>query len=380
MTTDDGPSGRAGSAPAPALDAQFLRDTAEAGVGAFLASRAATTHLVLPDALVQALPVDPAGAFTHAPTLDDVPPGARVVIVGSADRETALLAEARACWPGRRVLGLHHHVVPMRVVDRQPLKDVPDTFRLADSHPYAIACPARSGSTLLCALLQAAGLGQPREHLRPPLARVLRTPGVDAAEVWRQVAGRGRANGVFGTKLVAQFLDQAAAPGQSPTDVIAPLAAAGTRVVALRRPALDTTVSRYLVIHTGKYHARGAALGEADRQRFEAVPYDVEALATLLRDSLDENARLAAAVASLPAERVMAVDYAALDATPVRTLRAVAAFIGVAPALDDVTTDLLPTKLSAQVRNHGVIRQRLEADLRERDPALLARALSPART
>ena len=360
------------SAAAPALDAQFLRDTEEAGIGAFLASRAATTHLVLPDALVSALPPDPAGTFTHSETLDGVPATARVVIVGSADGEAALLAAARTRLPGRRVLGLHHHVVPMRVGDRQPLKDVPADFRLGGAHVYAVACPARSGSTLLCALLQAAGLGKPREHLRGPLARVLRTPGVDAAEAWRQVAGRQTVRGVFGTKLVAEFLDAACTPCRTPADVLAPLAEAGARVVALHRPVLDTTVSRYLSGHTRTFHARGGTLDAADRARFEAVAYDYDALVALLRENLAENARLAAAVASLPADRVLAVDYAALDAAPVRTLRAVAAFLGLEPAPDKVTRHLLPTKLSDQVANSGAIKARFIDELAQREPALAA--------
>jgi LPS sulfotransferase NodH len=371
--TDTGDGAATSSSPiwAPDLDARWLGGTGEARIGEFLASRAATTHLVMPRALVDALPPDPTGGFTHSEALDGIGEAARVVIVGSTTQEATLLAQARERLPGRRILGLHHHVLPMRVSDRQPLKDVPPSFRIADAQPYAIVCPARSGSTFLCGLLRDAGFGRPREHLRRPLALALRTPGVDTREVWRQVAGRAQQRGIFGTKLVAQFLDDAAG-GRPLTDTLAPLTDEGARIVLLRRPALDSTVSRFLAGRAQRFHARGELKAE-DRARFEAVGYDFAALREILVRNLDENERLAAAVEALPAERVLKIDYADLDRDPLPTLERVADFLGRAAKTDAVDFGHLTTRISAQIGNSAITRARFLEDLATRDTTLAAR-------
>ena len=74
---------------------------------------------------------------------------------------------------------------------------------------YAICSLPRSGSFLLCEMLRSVGLGDPREHLRPPILKFLdRSPedDFDLVEWYQRVNSLARKNGVFGTKLISHFI------------------------------------------------------------------------------------------------------------------------------------------------------------------------------
>jgi len=358
----------------PAVDPALLALDEPHSLGEFLAGRGAQSHLVASRALREALPAHRAGAFTWSQTLDGVAATARTLHIDSPDREHALLREAVARFPGLRVLGLRHHLAPMLATDRHPLKDVPADFRAESLRRYVVACPARSGSTLLGLLLTQAGIGKPREHLRHLLAAALRAPGVDRAQAWRQVAWRAQADGVFGSKLVAEFLTMAAGDGGLGA-LLPVLAPAGVRVVALRRPLVETVVSRAVARHADQWHVRGA-MSLDERKRFAAADYDFDALRAVLERNRAENRALEAALADVDAARLLVVDYADLDARPVRTLERVAAFLEIAPDLDGLRDDKLPIKISAQVDTHQRLAERFLADLAARGEPLAADATS----
>lgn len=358
----------------PAVDPALLALEELHSLGAFLAGRGGQSHLVSSRALRDALPPDPAGKFTWSETLDDVPAGARTLHVDSPDDELGLLRAARARFPERRILGLRHHLAPMLATDRKAIKQVPDDFRVESVQRYVIACPARSGSTLLGNLLTQSGIGKPKEHLRNPLAAALRSPGVDRVEAWRQVAWRAQVDGVFGSKLVAEFMSAAA--GARPFGELLPeLAPDGVKIVALRRPLIQTAVSRVVARTADQWHVRGA-MSLDERKRFAATDYDFELMYKVLQRNRVENRKLEAALAEVPDERLLRVDYAELDADPMRTLERVAAFLGIAPRLGELNADKLPIKISAQVDSHQRLAERLLADLEARGEPLDALATS----
>jgi LPS sulfotransferase NodH len=223
-------------------------------------------------------------------------------------------------------------------------------------------------------LLTQAGLGKPKEHLRNLLAAALRAPGVDRGEIWRQVAWRAQAGGVFGSKLVAGFL-VAAAGGRSVAELLRELAPAGVRVVALRRPLIETVVSRAVARAADQFHVRGAMSLE-ERRRFAQAAYDFTTLHEVLRRNRAENLALEAALATIEPERLLRLDYASLDAHPIRALERVADFLGLEPALHGIDTDKLPVKISAQVDTHRRLAERFLSDLEARGEALDPQATS----
>jgi hypothetical protein len=347
---------------AAALRAALLGDGSEGTLARFLAGRGAQSHLVAQRSLVDALPPDPARGFTWSATLDEVPDTARAIYLDGDDDERGLLQAAAARFPGRRVWGLRHHVAPMLAGDRQPLKDVPPEFRVEELRRHVIVCPARSGSTLLAQMLGQVGAGRARDHVRDGLAAALRSPGVDRAELWRQLAWRAAREGRFASKLVGECLIEAAGP-RPVADLLAELAPAGVPVVALHRPVIDTVVSRYIADAAGLFHVRGALTAQ-ERALFEACPYEPVTLRRLLAANLAENRIIEQALARLPAERVLHVAYADLDAQPLPTVQRVADFLGVEADLDAIKPTKLPIKISARVDSSGRIRRRLIEDLR----------------
>jgi hypothetical protein len=347
---------------AAALRAALLGDGSEGTVARFLAGRGAQSHIVAERSLVDALPADPARGFTWSPTLDDVPDTARAIYVDAGDDELAQCRAATARFPGRRVWGLRHHVAPMLVGDGQPLKNVPDDFRVESLRRFAIVCPARSGSTYFSQMLGQVGAGRAREHLRDVLLPAIRSRGVDRAELWRQLAWRAAREGTFGTKLVGEFLLAAAGEG-SVAELLATLAPEGVPVIALHRPVIDTVVSRHVAGVARQFHVRGMITPQ-ERARFEDSRYDAARLRRLLEANLAENRIVEEALARLPAHRVLHVNYADLDAQPMRTVLRAAAFLGVEADLRALRPAQLPIKISARIDSSARIRSRFIDDLR----------------
>jgi hypothetical protein len=101
-----------------------------------------------------------------------------------------------------------------------------------------------------------------------------------------------------------------------------------------------------------------------ERVLFENRPYNGRELRRLLEANLAEVRALEAALAHLPAGRVLRVDYADLDAAPIAALERVAAFLGVAPDVRGLKPERLPIKISASIDSSARIRARLLEELR----------------
>jgi len=340
----------------------LLGDGSEGTLARFLAGRGPQSHILAEQALIDALPADPARGFTWSPTLEGVPETARAIYVDAGDDELAQCRAATARFPGRRIWGLRHHVAPMLVGDRQPLNSVPEDFRMERLRRFVIVCPARSGSTWLAQMLGQMGAGRAREHLRDALIPAMRSRGVDRAELWRQVAWRAEREGVFATKLIGEFL--VAAAGSRPVgDLLAELAPEGVPVIALHRAVIDTVVSRYVAGSARQFHVRGA-LTPQERARFEEGTYDAQALRGLLEANLAENRVVEEALARLPAHRVLHVNYADLDARPLETVERVTTFLGVKADVNALRPAKLPIKISARIDSSARIRAQFIDDLR----------------
>jgi LPS sulfotransferase NodH len=211
---------------------------------------------------------------------------------------------------------------------------------------YAVVCTPRTGSTFYCELLQAGGLGAPREHLRSALVHVLRAPGVRTAQVFDEVLAWGQSGGVFGTKLISHFLDDAVGP-HAVRDTLACLAARGWRFIHLDRDPAEQAVSKYMAARTDLWHVRGRV--EAGHvQRLAQVPFDAAALRAMHDAVQRERQHLADALAALPPACLLRVDYDKATADPQAALARAATHLG-CPVPAPVPLDRLPVKVSAQV-------------------------------
>lgn len=352
--------------PPRADDARLLAAAADYRLTDWLAARAAAAHLVAPPALLaaaQAACGDAPPAWTASTDLDGVRPGAKRLFVHHPHDEAGLIDAARRRFPAAEVLGLMHHVVPRLACSPGGRQGRLDARHVgAPSQCYAVVCTPRTGSTFLCELLQAGGLGAPREHLRSALAHVLRAPGVDTAQVLDEVMAWGQAGGLFGTKLISHFLDDTVGP-HATADTLGCLARQGWRFVHLDRDPAEQAVSKYVAARTDLWHVRGR-IDAVHLARVAQVPFDADALRAMFATVCRERQRLADALATLPPGCVLPLDYGDITADPQAALARVAAHLGRA-APPPVSLDRLPLRMSAQAPEMG----RMARWLRGESPA-----------
>ena len=336
----------------------------ECGLAKFLAHRGAQACLLAPAALLQDLAARAGTPGCPAVSrVDEIPADAKRVFAHDLDDEAGLLARLRAARPDLEVHGWTG-LIPVLVADRRlPAPDIP-----LPVHRFAVVCTPRTGSTFLCELLEAGGLGAAREHLRWPLIYALRH-GVPAEAAFDLVQRHGAVNGVFGTKLISHFLFDAVGQAQAGA-FLQGWAQQGFRFIRLRRDPVAQTLSKYSAKHSGVWHARGA-LAEGRRRRLEKVSYDFAELRDIHQRTLAEDRALDEAMAGLPPERVLALDYDSVVAAPLEALARTATFLGLAAHPERVDFSALPTRLSATHDNTRQLRERFLADLAARlDPSL----------
>ena len=333
----------------------------DCGLARFLAHRGAQACLLAPAPLLQEL-AERAGApgCPAVSTAAEIPAGVKRVFAHDPDDEGGLLVRLRAARPDLEVHGWIE-LIPVLVADRK--LPAPDMRRPLPMHRFAVVCTPRTGSTFLCELLEAGGLGAAREHLRWPLIYALRH-GLSLPAAFDRVQRHGAVDGVFGTKLISHFLFDAVGQDQA-GGFLQDWAAQGFRFIRLRRDPVAQTLSKFSAKHSGVWHARGA-LAEGRRRRLEKVPYDFAELCEIHRRTLDEDRALDRAMAGLPADRVLALDYDTVVAAPLETLARAAAFLGLTARPDQVDFGALPTQLSATHDNTRLLRERFLADLAAR--------------
>ena len=333
----------------------------ECGLAKFLAHRGAQACLLAPVSLLQELS-ERAGTpgCPAVSRLEDIPAEVKRVFAHDPEDEAGLLAQLRAARPELEVHGWTH-LIPVLVADRKP--SAPQASRPLPAHRFAVVCTPRTGSTFLCELLEAGGLGAAREHLRWPLIYALRH-GVSTEVAFDQVQRHGAVAGVFGTKLISHFLFDAVGQDQA-AGFLQGWAAQGFRFIRLRRDPVAQTLSKYSAKHSGVWHARGT-LAEGRRRRLETVPYDFAELCEIHRRTLDEDRALDQAMAGLPTDQVLALDYDGVVAAPLDTLARAAAFLGLTAHPERVDFSTLPTQLSATHDNTRQLRERFLADLATR--------------
>jgi LPS sulfotransferase NodH len=328
---------------------ELFEATREVALARFLSRRHRVAHLVAPTEVLQPLfDLAPDAHWTGSTTLDKVPKAKRRLYVYAPSGEGALIAQARSRFPQMQVQGVLHHVIPQLTCASA---DKPEALPPAADGPparnYAVICTPRTGSTFFCDLLQAGGLGAPREHLRRPLVHALRAPGVDHEEVLSTLQAHGQRGSVFGTKLISHFLFDVVGP-VGVGETLARLHARGFVFIRLVRDPIEQAVSKVAADQSRVWHLRGE-LTDKQRERTGAIAYDgprLQAAYTALR--VQERA-IDEALAALPPQSVLTLAHADFTAQPQDALQRVAAWLDWPVQLDAVDGDRLPRRLSAQM-------------------------------
>lgn len=254
----------------------------------------------------------------------------------SAGRELAAICTEGAedlAIPALRRLGLK----PLRLFGDLVLRRAARAdLRGAVEHPppaelgYAILCLPRCGSTLLAKELELLDLGKPTEHLRASVIELLRAPAASSFDIrrwWDLVRANNTVGGVFGTKILIDFLLMAE---QAQPDAGAYLRAAlgDLRVLRIvRRNKVDQAVSDHLARKTGVWHLWNDTVKAGYGARLDAVDDDVEEAAATWRKFVANEQRLDALLREAGIVPID-IDYDALAADPKGVVKGVAEALG----------------------------------------------------
>lgn len=332
----------------------------------FLASRKAAAHLVAPAEVLQHLhTLAPQAPWSSSTGLDGVPADKKRLFIYDPHNETALLHAAQQRHPQMDALGVLHHVIPRLACSPNGRKgEMGAKPQGAPQQHFAVVCTPRTGSTFYCELLQAGGLGAAREHLRPPLVHVLRQPHVAREQVFNEVLSCGQVGGLFGTKIISEFLFDAVGKPQA-AETLACLHERGFQFIHLSRDLAEQAVSKYVAARTDLWHVHGEVRSQ-HQARIAQVPYDQAELHQLYRRAQTETDALAEALARLPATAVLAARYEDFTTEPLTALQQAATYLGRTAALARVDFSTLPARLSAAAPNMQAMAQRLREETQAR--------------
>ncbi|WP_396270579.1 Stf0 family sulfotransferase [Ideonella sp.] len=332
----------------------------------FLSSRKAAAHIVAPADVLQHLQaLAPQAAWSSGTTLDDIPKGKKRLFIYDPLHEASLVQTARQRYPQMDVLGVLHHVIPRLACSPNGRKgEMGAKPQGTPQQHFAVVCTARTGSTFYCELLQAGGLGAPREHLRPPLVHVLRQASVAREQVFDEVLSCGHIDGLFGTKVISEFLFDTVGKAQA-ADTLACLHERGFKFIHLSRDLAEQAVSKYVAGRTDLWHVHGQVRSQ-HQARIAQVPYDQAALHQHYQRAKAETEALNEALARLPATAVLAARYEDFTSQPLTALQEAASYLGRTAALSRVDFSTLPARLSAAAPTMQAMAQRLREETQAR--------------
>ncbi len=142
--------------------------------------------------------------------------GKSAIYILSASPHRHLIRAFSNAVPGARVMSVFNDWLPELIATSGLFQVDPTDIERSGRGPvpdirYMIFALPRSGSYYLCELLYRAGLGIPKEHLRPATARLFgAVPGFRPMAFADSLVRRTTRNGYFGTKLISQYLIEVA--------------------------------------------------------------------------------------------------------------------------------------------------------------------------
>jgi trehalose 2-sulfotransferase len=297
-----------------------------------------------PDRLLPIATLGQTAAPAGRPALHEV---AAICTEGAEDLPMAALRRM-----GIKPLRLFADLVLRRAAraDLRGAAEVPPPLDLG----YVILCLPRCGSTLLAKELELLGLGRPTEHLRASVVELLRAPAAASFDVrrwWTLVQANNTVGGVFGTKILIDFLlmAQEADPdaGRFLREAVGDL-----RVLRIiRRNKVDQAVSDHLARQTGVWHLWNDTTKAGYGERLAQVGDDIAGAAATWRKFVANEARLDRLLRE-NAITPIDIDYDALAADPKGVVKGVAEAMGRAVPDDYLTSpvSLEPTRTGTHAR------------------------------
>lgn len=282
----------------------------------FLAKRGKRTLIVAPSAVISELErIKPTHDWLAREHYDGNLRGRDFIFVLAAN-ELDVCAEIKRENPNANVFSVQFEVVPALLCQEDPLR-LTKAIDLQRIEKYAIFCCPRTGSTYLCSLLAQSGFGNPTEHLRPQLGRLISESG-ELRTIFNSTIQIGERNGFFGTKIISHFLFDTFKVKSEQSKLIEYLADNSFKFIYLNRSIASRSISSYFARETSLWHMHENMDVNAHHSN---VPYDRSKLEKIVNSMRIQDSVVRELLADARVE-ILNMEYEDVATDPVNAIKA----------------------------------------------------------
>ncbi len=283
----------------------------------------------------------------------------------------AVVCTERAEGPTRNLLresgvasaGLYSQIVPKLAAGLRP-RFHPSPDGKADLE-YAIMCLPRCGSTLVSTELRQIGAGNPVEHFRGYVHKLLRereTSRFDLVEWWSLVRNGRNINGIFGTKIIYGFWKMAEEYMiDEEKEYMLKFLKSVPIIYIERSDKIAQAVSNVIARRTGVWHLWRDDMKQPYQDKLREVDESLASAVASYKRFVQEERELAAFIGA-NAGSVIKIDYEDLASDPKEAIAAAAQRLGLTVSCDYSESDLSLRPTGSET--HEFFRERLEAELK----------------
>lgn len=282
----------------------------------FLANRGKRALIIAPTSVISELEkIKPTHDWLSSEHYDGNLKGRNFIFVLVAN-ELEVCTRIKRENPNANVFSIRYEVVPALLCQESPL-NLTKATALRNIEKYAIFCCPRTGSTYLCSLLSQAGFGNPTEHLRAQLGRLISESG-ELRAIFNSTIQLGERNGFFGTKIISHFLFDTFKEKPEQSKFIEYLNDNSFKFIYLNRSIVSRSISSYFARKTNLWHMHENMDVNAHHSN---VPYNRGQLINIVNSMRIQDTIIRELLADARVE-ILNVDYEDVAADPVNAIKA----------------------------------------------------------
>lgn len=191
---------------------------------------------------------------------------------------------------------------------------------------YIVLCTPRSGSTVLCDLLEKTGqAGFPKEHLTKPVYEALKAGAFTYTDWYSTLQANAISDNLaFGTKIITERLEWLRTIY---SDAQLRMSFDQHKVIRLTRGSLEEqAVSKWFAQVLNKWHVKGKTESSDTSKMIERYKFD--SIYKVYKNLIDDEARLEKQIAQIFGDEVIEVEYSCLVNDMYSEMKRITDFLG----------------------------------------------------
>ena len=338
-------------------ESEFIKRLGDTPILQFLRNRPSQAHVVGSKMLLNFLTqkIDPQFSYAYPDSpLDNTTEITKNIFVFQEKDEALLMQRIAAEAPHLNIWSIRHHVLPWLSAESGHLTK--QTGDWSELKKYVIFSTPRSGSTYLCRLLSANGLGRPKEHIRPLFAYLFRHYSFKPLNYLATLAVNGQNNSVFGTKLISEFMFDMFSTEAKLRLLRHWLIRGNIKPLYLvRQDKIGQTISQYFAKATQFWH-----LYDNQLPSYDAINYNFEEILKHYLFLQDQEEKLSQFISSLPNVSELLYEDICLD--PETSVDNIA--LSIATSVTDITQEVQIKQISKANNKMSEFRERFTQELK----------------